>query len=160
MKSIYVWTDAKSVRELAGKGIYPKELSKVLWDESNNYFGTHCVALYDEKEILKTIEDEGEFWWREINRSSVSLDSIEFNDKPYRPRIMRKIGLLEYLCDYCGVSTERNVAAVIGEMAHGEGLTPIQFFNSLKGLGYYKINEKIQRLPNPLPLLSKASTTS
>ena len=69
-------------------------------------------------------------WWREIGRLNTSFESL--GEKPHRPIVMRREGILSYLCDEYGLSTERNVACAIGEMMHEEGLfTPLALINSL-----------------------------
>lgn len=125
---------------IANHKIYPKRFSQLLFDTANNSYDTRLVAEYDNFVKLKSVPEKeytGGLFWREVGRANTSMDEIEFG-KPYRPRIMRKIGLLEYLCDYCGVSSERNVAAVIGEMSAYEHKDPISFLNSIKTLGYDK----------------------
>ena len=139
MKEIYIWTDAKTVKMLADNGLYPIDHSHILFDKSNKSYSTYLVAKYNEIALNDIPEEKyNKEWWREVSRSNTCASCIEFNSKPYRPRFMRKVGLLEYLCDYCGVSTERNVSAVIGELAYEEGKTPIEFFNSISHLGYDK----------------------
>ena len=136
---MYIWTNARTIRLIADHQIYPKRYSQILFDTANRMYGTRMIAEYESIKELQTIAEElytDGCFWRQVGRASVGMDEIESNDKPYRPRVMRKMGLLEYLCDYCGVSTERNVAAVVGEMAHHEGKNPIDFFNSIPTLGY------------------------
>lgn len=140
INDMYIWTTAETVAMIADNHVYPKKFSQILFDTANRGYTAYLVAEYDHDE-LKTVPEEkfqGGMFWREIGRAVVGMDELEFNDKPYRPRVMRKIGLLEYLCDYCGVSTERNVSALIGEMSHFECKTPIEFFNTLTTLGYDK----------------------
>jgi len=135
---MYIWTNAQTVAMMSNYIVYPIKTSQVLLDQSNRSYGTYLIAEYDEAELKQVPEEcfEGGMFWREIGRACVGMDELETYDKPYRPRVMRKMGLLEYLCDCCGVSTERNVSAVIGEIAHCEGKNPIDFFNSISHLGY------------------------
>ena len=124
---------------IAGHQIYPKRYSQILFDTANRIYSNRLIAEFEyPKELNEIAEEKYEngLFWREVGRANTGMDEIEIGEKPYRPRVMRKMGLLEYLCDYCGVSTERNVAAVLGEMAAHESIDPIVFFNSFKSLGY------------------------
>ncbi len=116
--------------------VKPQEVSKVLFDD---YFFPYCIALYDPVSYKKLLDlDEKVFegvgaWWRSVGRTNMGLDET-YDEEGYKPRIMRKVGLLSYTCDNYGASTERNVAAFIGEYAAYEGKTPIEFFNSIQKL--------------------------
>jgi len=98
-----------------------------------------CVALFDRDEI-ETIGDAVsntyDGYWREIGRLNTSFEDLSGGERrlghPHRPRKMREVGILSYLCDEYGLSTEKNVAAAIGEIVNGEGLRDgIELFNSL-----------------------------
>jgi len=110
----------------------PLEVSKVILDDNYN---DYCVALFKKTELLKITEkdcEDNNAWWREIGRANISIDnSSGLYGKGYKPRIMRKVGLLTYICDQYGLSQPRNVAAMIGEISFYEGKNPIEFFNSI-----------------------------
>jgi len=117
--------------------VKPKEVSKILFDK---FFLPYCIAGYSENDYKKLCEIEDEniwkeegAWWRGVNLTNRGLDET-YDNKGYRPRIMRKLGLLNYTCDNYGASTEKNVAAFIGEYAAYESKNPIDFWNSLTKL--------------------------
>ena len=113
----------------------PEAVSKVLFDE---HFLPYCIAGYSDKAYKQLNEADEELykeegaWWRELNRTNVALDEeIGAYGIGYKPRVMRKVGLLTYICDQYNASSERNVAAFIGEFAHYEMKNGIEFFNSI-----------------------------
>lgn len=124
--------------ELAGNhGINPITISKVLWLHT----ASHCIAEYSDKDfklldqIAEKEYEDADAWWREVNRANFGLDEEEgMYGTGYKPRIARKVGLLLYICDQFQASTEKNVAAMIGELAHHEAKDPIEFFNSFTKL--------------------------
>src|ERR1051325_936955 len=114
--SKYVYCNAEMLD--TGTGVNPIDVSKILLDD---LYLTHCVALFNEKELEKVTEEQcvkrGAFW-RSVGRANISLeDNDGIYGNHYKPRIMRKVGLLTYLCDQYGVSQPRNIAALIGEIA-------------------------------------------
>jgi len=86
------------------------------------------VAQFDTDELEGIGDHETnvyDAWWREIGRLNTSIE-------PHRPQTMRKDGILSYLCDEHGISTEKNVACAIGELTAYEGHeNPLQLINSL-----------------------------
>lgn len=94
------------------------------------------VIIEIEDEDLDKLLALGEEYWEESGAwfRTVGRANTWFEPK-YRPKIMRKVGIHEYICDAVpesiGASQPRNVAAVIGEIANYEGKTPIELFNSL-----------------------------
>ena len=120
MKEIYVYCNAANLTL-----VHPIEISKPLMND----YEVEFVALYNLDELNKLTEDEyrtAGAWWREIGSLNISID------QEYQPRVMRRTGLLTYICDTWGISTERHVACAIGSISGLEGKTPIEFFNSLK----------------------------
>lgn len=117
--------------------VKPEKISKVIFDD---YFLPYCIAGYDEKSYKNLLvfcteeraKEEGA-WWRLVGRTNIGLDET-YDEKGYKPRKMREIGLLTYTCDNYGASTEKNVAAFIGEYAEHEAKNPIEFWNSLTKL--------------------------
>ncbi len=133
-KEIYVYCDVQAVELLANYGVKPIAVSKILWSD---FWNTHMIASYPSFEPLEKIPDKRwtQGWWRSVGRANISVDDEEgFYGKGYKPKIARKVGLLTYICDQYGASTEKNVAAVIGELAHHEGKTPIDYFNTFSKL--------------------------
>jgi hypothetical protein len=87
-----------------------------------------AVALFD-TDALDAIGDNElltyEAYWREVGRLNISIE-------PHHPKQMRDEGILGYLCDHFGISTEKHIACAIGELVVVEGLKdPIELFNSL-----------------------------
>jgi hypothetical protein len=99
------------------------------WSKLVDRFGELVlIAEYKEKDYLQITEEDAEkygFWSREITSSNC------FSDEVYKPRVMRKIGIFEFIADTWVARTERNVAAIIGDIARHEGKDPIQLFDSL-----------------------------
>jgi len=90
------------------------------------YPETVYTAKYDLAKLESIAESQcinNNAWWREIGRLN-----IQYNHKP---RIMRKTGIFNYLCNVYGISTEKNVALAIGEICNEENKTPIELFNTL-----------------------------
>lgn len=118
--------------------VKPEIVSKVLFDE---FFLPYCVAGYSDKAYKelnevdeKRYEEEGA-WWRGLNRTNVGLDEEKgMYGIGYKPKVMRKVGLLTYICDQYNASTEKNVAAFIGEFSAYECKNGIEFFNSIDKL--------------------------
>ena len=118
-ETIYVYCNA-SCLEL----IHPLEVSKPILTSWNLSF----VALYNLEDLQKIAEDiyeQHNAFWREVGSLNISID------EDYQPRVMRKTGLLNWLCDVHGISVERNIAGAIGNLSRMEGRTPIEFINSL-----------------------------
>ena len=67
---------------------------------------------------------ENDIWSREIIECNISVESFELSEAKER-------GLFNWIIDVLGLSTEKNVAAVIGSICKNEGITPIQLFNKL-----------------------------
>lgn len=113
-------------------GIKVLDCSKVVYGYGEWPYITAELSDEDADKLLavdeKEFEDRGA-WYREVGRANTFFD-------PYRPRVMRQVGLHEYICDGApeslGASQPRNVAAIIGEICAEEHKTPIQLFNSLK----------------------------
>lgn len=65
-------------------------------------------------ELGEELFERKEAWFREVGRANTWFEP------KYRPKIMRKVGIHEYICDAVpesvGASQPRNVAAMIGEM--------------------------------------------
>lgn len=91
------------------------------------------VACFDEGELQSIGDHETnvyDAWWREIGRLNTSFHGL--GGKHHRPRVMRELGLLSYLCDEYGLSTEKNIALAIGELTEEEGWdAPADLINSL-----------------------------
>ena len=103
---------------------YPlTEYSKPL----ERYGGDVRIAILDFddfKDWYEALDDETrweeDIYAQEITRANTTdFDILELDNT----------NLFEYLCESLGVSTEKNVAALIGEMANEMGVTPIEFFN-------------------------------
>lgn len=115
----------KSMLDLAtGQHIFPHEFSGFI-HTGHDLTG---VAVFD-KDELETIGDNEcityDAFWREVGRLNVSLE-------PHNPKEMRDEGILGYLCDHFGISTERNIASAIGELVLLEGARDaIELINSL-----------------------------
>jgi hypothetical protein len=94
------------------------------------YSGHELVGVAEfETDELNSIGDHEsnvyDAWWREIGKINISLE-------PHTPHIMREEGILSYLCDGYGLSTEKNVALAIGEITNIEGCAnPLELINSL-----------------------------
>jgi hypothetical protein len=138
---MYVYTD-KNLIDL----IPPKACSVVFGgfgDVKDEY-----IAEYDKDALPEDdawYEANPNVWWREVGRANTS---VPFN----LSGIVEAGGLLEYLCDgdpqrvqyddddnetvneeawEGGASTEKNVAACIGEMARDAGMDPIAMVNAI-----------------------------
>lgn len=127
----------KSMLDLCrGERVIPHEFSMMIYTGNEPVL----VACFDKDQLL-TIGDSMantyDGWYREISRLNTSFASLSENDKgegghPHQPRVMRREGLLSYLCDHYGISTERNVAAAIGTLTQEEGHeSPLLLFNTL-----------------------------
>ena len=112
--------------------IQPLEVSKIILQEYNNT----CIALYDKKTLESKTEEE----WEELDKkiwNDVSIwyrgcewwANIDIED--YKPRIMRKEWLHNFICDTYWASQPRNVAAIISQFSIWERKNPIEFYNSL-----------------------------
>lgn len=124
-KKIWVYLNKEMLDLLHLNKIEPHEFSYFFYTG----FSLVGVAVYDEEDIVGKISDrEAEAYnafWREVTGTNVSLE-------PHEPHTMRREGILSYLCNRHGISTERNVAAAIGELTGIEGLaSPIDLINSL-----------------------------
>ena len=124
----YIYCNAELLRLVSQHKVKLLEVSKVLFDE---YWLSYAVASFDSlKELEKISEkkcEEKDAWWREIGHANISVED-------HTPRIARQEGLLIYICDKYGASTEKNVAAMIGSIAWHEGKNPIELFNSFDKL--------------------------
>lgn len=133
----YVYGNAQAVETSGDRRIYPERVSHVLWDE---FWNSHIVAEFSEENFKKlcAIDDkdwDDAAWWREICGANFSIEEAKgLYGKGYKTKTARMVGLLLYICDQFGASTERNVAAVIGSMAAYEGKDPVKFFNT-----FYKL---------------------
>lgn len=126
----------KSMLDLCrGEKVMPHEFSGFI-HTGHDMVG---IAVFDEAE-LETIGDAvaGTYdgYWRGINRLNTSFEELSSGERraghPHQPRKMREVGILSYLCDEYGISTEKNIAAAIGELVVEEGLKDaIELFNSL-----------------------------
>jgi len=130
MKKIYVMCNIANINL-----VKPIKISKVLLGE---YYSDYLVALYDLDELEKIEESQYELqgaFWREIGRLQISQDSVDGNGRiSYQPRVMRRMGLFDYIYDKVNLSTERHIACAIGNFSEWEGKDPIEFFNSLDKL--------------------------
>ena len=123
-KKIWVYLNKSMLDLCRGEHVLPHEFSTLL------YTGNELVlvAVFDAEELEKigdSMANTYDGWWREVGRLNVALE-------PYNPRIMRREGLLSYLCDHHGISTEKNVACAIGTLTDLEGhLSPLAFFDTL-----------------------------
>lgn len=121
---IWVYLNKAMVELAKGERVEPHALSGFI----STGHDLMAVAQYDEAD-LESISDAEcntyDAYWRGLNRLNISIE-------PHHPINMRKQGMLSYLCDNWGISTEKNVAAAIGELVVLEGhRTPVAFFNSL-----------------------------
>lgn len=136
--SVKIWVYLnKNMLDLAkSEHVLPHEFSHFIWS-GHELTG---VARFD----VGALEGIGDLqantydaWWREIDRLNTSFERLSQDNqgkggKGHRPRVMRRTGLLSYLCDEYGLSTEKNIALAIGEITEEEGLAnPLILFNSL-----------------------------
>ncbi len=132
----YIYCNVTTIELGSLFNVMPLEVSHVLWEER---WHSYLVAGYESLKKLEEIPERElvrlDAWWREVGRANISIDDIDgLYGLGYKPRIARKVGLLLYICDQWGASTEKNVAAMIGEMANHEGKTPVELFNSFDKL--------------------------
>lgn len=133
-QEIYIWCDPEILKICRWKKIKVIEISQCLLDDM---FFPHLVAKVSLQDIEKITEEECKStsaWWRSVGEAWISEDQKGMHGRGYKPRVMREVGLLKYICDQYSLSTERNVAAVIGTFAKWEGKDPIALFNSIKKL--------------------------
>lgn len=98
----------------------PLEKSLLLDDR----YGGYLVAVFDEAQLLaidETTVTDSNAWWRECGSCNTTI--------PWKPKVLRRMHLLDFLCDYHGISSERNVAVAINEVARNAGMTPIELVN-------------------------------
>ena len=129
MKTIYVLCNIENL-----KLVKPLEVSKVLL---GMYFSSYIVALYNIEDLEKIKEDvyyKHNAWWREIGFLQMSQDCLNDDNDYYQPRVMRKMGLFNYIYEKVNLSTEKHLACAIGNFSSWEGKNPIEFFNSIKKL--------------------------
>lgn len=127
-KPIYVYMNLQMLELAKSEYIKPHSFSMFLYTGHSLV----CVAKFEESELLTIGDEEAtayDGWWREVGQLNTSFKNI--GDKDHRPLVMREIGILSYLCDEYGISTEKNIACAIGSIAYEEGITPIELFNTL-----------------------------
>lgn len=81
---------------------------------------TYVAAEYDEAALLAIDEDTvtaARAWWREMGGCNTH---IEFHEEA-----IKRDGVLAYLCEVYGISSERNVAVALNDMARDADMTEI-----------------------------------
>lgn len=127
-KPIYVYMNLQMLELAKSEHVLPHAFSMFVYTGHS----LTCVAQFEEEELLKIGDEEAtayDGWWREVGQLNTSLKNL--GTKEHRPKVMRELGILSYLCDEYGLSTEKNVACAIGSIAEEEGVTPIELFNTL-----------------------------
>ena len=85
----------------------------------------YVVAEYADTAALLSVTDEqvtdADAWWREVGLANIE---IQFDREAIRAQ-----GVFDYLGGKYGISSERNVAAAIGEMAADAGLDPLDLWS-------------------------------
>lgn len=87
------------------------------------YFGTLIGAVYDQAALEAVTEEQVDAagaWWR--GAESGCLAPLSFGEGRY----IRKIGVFAYL-EGKGITTERNVAVALGDLAHDSGMGWVEF---------------------------------
>jgi len=123
-KKIWVYLNKNMLDLAKSQKVEPHEFSYLFYS-GHELVG---VACYDEDELNSIGDHETnvyDAWWREVGRLNISLE-------PHTPATMRRDGILSYLCDRFGLSTEKNIALAIGDLTVIEGFeSPIELINSL-----------------------------
>jgi hypothetical protein len=104
------------------------QVSKPIW--SGNEFV--LVAEIDDLDLFDDHWDiyKGEGWWRLCSRLNIDVPVHWLGEYG-----LRKRGLFA-TCYHHGVSTERNLAAAIGDLAYQLDITPIELFDKLADAGW------------------------
>lgn len=99
----------------------PLRHSKTLRDR---YGCTYVAAEYDEAALLAIDEDTvtaARAWWREMGACNTFI--------AFDADAIKEQGLLAYLCDTYGISSERNVAVALNDMAGSASMTEIELLD-------------------------------
>ena len=133
---VYIYCNIATLQVASHRGVKPIEVSKVLLTDT---YLDYVVASFESLDELLAIEEgiwNGQSaWWREIGHSNINIEEEKgMYGTGYKPRIAREAGLLNYICDQYGASTEKNVAAILGDIAWYEGKNAIELFNSFNKL--------------------------
>lgn len=90
------------------------------------YYTEGVVAAVYDLDFLAAISESAlerqGAWWREMGSCAIDI--------PWQPRNIRKAGVWGYLSSL-GISTERNLAAALHDMARNAGMTEIELMNWL-----------------------------
>ncbi len=93
-----------------------------------------CIAFLDFpklEEKYKLLEEEHPAkyfgWCREITRANTYCGQFSLSEG-------KKRGLFNWIIEEIGASTEKNVAAIIGEICYELDITPIELFNKVEDI--------------------------
>jgi len=123
MKTITVLCNASLLSIIS----VPIELSEpLIWNDEPVF-----AAVFDEDKLLQFSEeqlDEKHGWWREITGSQVDWENVTWSRSAAAGN---PDGIFGWIMETFSLSQPRNVAAVIGDIADQEGMTPVQLFTQL-----------------------------
>lgn len=123
--TIFVYLNKNMLDLAKSQGVLPLEFSFFIWS-GHELAGVACFVDKELESIGDHETNTYDAWWREIGLLNIDI-AQEFSSGE-----MREVGILSYLCDYFGISTEKNVACAIGSITILEGQrSPIQFFDTL-----------------------------
>lgn len=113
--------------------LHPVHFSKIM---RSGLWTAYMVV--DFKESMKQIHKKTDKWFKDNDTFENIMDcfyypieSSQLECENYRPRILRKVGLLQYFWDNEQLSKEQNFAFAIYNYAFFEGKNPIQFWDSV-----------------------------
>lgn len=92
-------------------------------------YGPEFVAVYDEAALKALPESSFEGcgpWWRGVGPANIPIE--------WDQRRIEREGVWSYLCAEYGISTERNRAIAVYELANDLGVSPVELGNRLAAL--------------------------